>query len=228
MLEKNGIYFCEIFQPFQGEIFHAFSSKKTGSLRKEDEENRKNFCDDLQLPHQEWRYVRQSHSDKIVIDGPEGDAIITTESNKVLAINTADCQAVLLFDPVRKVVANVHNGWRGSAQKIVSKTLQKMQTDFGSNPNDILAAVSPALGPCCAYFTDPLQELPQFLHRYILPDQHSVDFWQCTKDELLAAGLKINNVELAEICTKCKSDLFFSYRADKENPGRMVSLIQLL
>lgn len=239
VFEKNGLYFFEIFQPYSENFFHVFSSKQHGSLRKNDEQNRKSFLSAANLQsvlELEWHYLQQVHGDNIAlvndnfstIAGIEGDALITTQTNQPLAINTADCQAVLLFDPVQKVVANVHNGWRGSVQKIISKTVEKMMADFSSQPQDILAGVSPSLGPCCAYFTAPKEELPQFLHQYILPDSHSVDFWQSSKDELLAAGLQESNIELAKLCTKCNSDLFFSYRADKEDHGRMLALITLL
>lgn len=184
----------------------------------------------------EWLYLRQTHGDKIIkVEESasnskivEGDAWINSVKNTICAINTADCQAVLLFDPIKKVAAAVHNGWRGSVQNIVGKTVAKMIRDLGSKPENILAGISPSLGPCCAYFTNPFEELPQTLHTYILPDEHSVDFLAYTEHELVMAGLKASNIETAKLCTKCNSDLFFSYRADHNNPGRMAALISLL
>lgn len=237
MLELNGVYYFEIFAPYKKELFHAVSSKEAGSLRFDDLGARANFAENLNITA-DWSFLKQIHSDKIVIanennvenyvEPPEADALITNQKECFLAVNMADCQAVLLFDPVKKVVSAVHSGWRGSAQNVVSKTIQKMINDFGCNPENILAGVSPSLGPCCSYFTNPQQELPAFLHEYILPDGHSVDFWRHTEQEFLAMGLTKSNIEIAKLCTKCNFNLFFSYRVEPENSNRMVALIGLL
>lgn len=237
MLAENGLYYFEIFRPYSGYFFHALSSKEQGSLRLENIENCNKLSSSLNISDK-WQYLNQTHSDGIftasnknnINQAPHAnaDAWILAEKNIVCAINIADCQAVILLDPIAKVAAAIHSGWRGSVQNIVSKTVKQMILDFGTKPENILAGISPSLGPCCAYFTNPFEELPQNLHAYILPDNHSIDFWAYTNHELQTMGLKPGNIETAKLCTKCHSDLFFSYRAERENPGRMAALISLL
>lgn len=235
MKERNGLYFFDIFQPFPKDLFHVTTSKKYHSLRNEDEKNRESLASTCKISKQ-WVYLKQVHGDEILIVNDEfdfnaspnvADAAITNLPGFNLVINTADCQAILLFDPIKKVVAAVHSGWRGAAKMVTSKVILLMSKIYGCEPNNILAGVSPSLGPCCSYFTDPHNELPKHMHKYILTDGHKVDFYKAINDELLAAGLKKDHIELAKICTKCKSDLFFSYRQDKQDTGRMASIIGL-
>jgi len=89
------------------------------------------------------------------------DAVITDEKGVLLLIKTADCQAVLLLDPVRGVVANIHSGWRGSVANIIRKTMNTMVEKYGSDPANILAGVGPSLGPCCAEFVNYEAEIPK-------------------------------------------------------------------
>ena len=91
----------------------------------------------------------------------EADALVTRLDGIGLMIKVADCQAVFLVDPVRQVVANVHCGWRGSVQGILGKVVRLLHERFQSRPADLLAAVSPSLGPCCAEFRNYPQELPE-------------------------------------------------------------------
>ncbi|MEZ4550449.1 MAG: laccase domain-containing protein [Desulfobacterales bacterium] len=80
------------------------------------------------------------------------DVMITDIYGKFLAIQVADCQSVLLYDPQKQVVANIHSGWRGSVENIISVTVRAMQSEFGCQPGHILAGIAPSLGPCCAEF----------------------------------------------------------------------------
>ena len=140
-------------------------------------------------------------------------------------VKLADCQGVLLFDPVKKAVGAVHSGWKGNTKNIVGKAIFRMVDEFGSNPADIIAGVSQSLGPCCSEFSDPYNELPEFMHTYIR-DNH-VDLWACTKDQLTSAGVLPENIEFNGECTKCHSDKYYSYRA-KPKTGRMGAFIVLV
>ena len=81
-----------------------------------------------------------------------GDAVVTDLTQLALVIQVADCQAVMLADPQKKVIANVHSGWRGSIQDIIGRCVDVMVHRFGCDPRQILAGISPSLGPCCAEF----------------------------------------------------------------------------
>jgi len=154
-----------------------------------------------------------------------GDAMITDIPGKTLAIQLADCQGILLYDPSNKVVANVHSGWRGSIKNILSACVKSMQSEFQSLPENIYAGISPSLGPCCAEFIHYQQEIPQRYWCYKNTSDY-FDFWKISWNQLLTAGLLPQNIEISNICTKCNSHLFFSFRK-KNQTGRFVSVISL-
>lgn len=153
------------------------------------------------------------------------DALITDVPGVRLIIQTADCQAVMLYDPHRRVVANVHCGWRGSVAGILAHTVERMARDFGCNPGQMTAAIGPSLGPCCGEFLNFKNEIP----RKWWPSRvgrHHFDFWQISRKQLTAAGLRDGQVHASGICTRCNPHLFFSYRQSHET-GRFAALIGL-
>lgn len=149
---------------------------------------------------------------KDVLDGY--DALITPDPGPGLMVKLADCQGVLLFDPRTGVLALVHSGWRGSALNVIGKTAARLKNEFGVRPEDLLAGVSPSLGPCCAEFVNYRDELPPKLWDYQVSDRR-FDLWAVSQDQLAAAGVRPENVEVARICTKCGGDDFYSYRREK-------------
>jgi polyphenol oxidase len=154
---------------------------------------------------------------------PEADALVTRLRGIGLMIKVADCQAVFLADPVRNVVANVHCGWRGSVKGILGKVVRLLQERFQSRPEDLLATVSPSLGPCCAEFRNYLQELPESFLPFKLGANH-FDFWAISHWQLQDAGLLPEHIEIAAQCTVCGVHRFFSYRAEKVT-GRMAAVV---
>lgn len=155
----------------------------------------------------------------------EGDAIVTDLPGKMLLIQVADCQAVLMYDPVKRVVANVHSGWRGSIKNIIGRTIEVMKRDFGSLPCDIIAGIGPSLGPCCAEFINYKKEIPKAFWVYKDASDH-FDFWSISKDQLCRAGLLMENIYAANLCTRCNTDLFFSFR-NEGRTGRFAAVIGL-
>ena len=155
-------------------------------------------------------------SDKCV-DGV--DALITNREGIGLAVKLADCQGVLLHDPVNSVVAAVHCGWRGSVLGIINKTVKKMTAVFNSDPITLYAYISPSLGPCCAEFIHYRQELPYDFYPFQVKP-HYFDFWEISRYQLTGAGLAHNNIEIAGICTSCSNDYFSYRRACRNGDGR--------
>ncbi len=153
------------------------------------------------------------------------DAMITNIPGKFLAIQLADCQGILLYDPQNKVVANVHSGWRGSIRNILGACLTTMQSEFGCHPENIYAGISPSLGPCCSEFIHYQQEIPEKYWCYKNTLDY-FDFWKISRQQLLSAGLSSQHIEISNICTKCNSHLFFSFRK-KNQTGRFVCVIGL-
>jgi hypothetical protein len=151
------------------------------------------------------------------------DALATRLGGIGLMIKIADCQAIFLVDPVERVVANIHSGWRGSVIDLPVKAVHFLKERFGCIPGNLLAAVSPSLGPCCAEFIHYQRELPpSFLQFQVKPEYFN--FWEITRKQLTGAGVRPEHIEIAERCTVCESEHFFSYRGERTT-GRMAAVI---
>ncbi len=156
---------------------------------------------------------------------PDVDALVTDDPDVTLLITAADCAQVFVVDPHRPAVGLAHAGWRGTAAGVLTATVEAMQRHFGSDPADLRAAVGPCLGPCCAQFSDPHRELPVWCAPFIHGDH--VDLWAMNRRQLLGAGLRPEHVDVAEVCTVCNRDLFFSHRGDHGRTGRFAAVIAL-
>lgn len=153
------------------------------------------------------------------------DGMITDIPDLLLVIQVADCQGVILFDPVRRVVGALHSGWRSSVANIIGKGVSTMAAFFGCRPLDIRAAVSPSLGPCCAEFIHFRRELPETFNTYHV-GRSRFDFRALSRDQLRAEGVLPDNIHTAGYCTRCDPQRFFSYRREKIT-GRMAVAIGL-
>ncbi len=154
-----------------------------------------------------------------------GDALITDRPGKFIAVQVADCQPILLFDPVKRVAATVHSGWRGSVENVIGRTVSAMSESFDCRPENLLAGIGPSLGPCCGEFIHYRQELPEELWKYG-DEANRFDFWAVSRDQLAACGVKSENIQVSGLCTKCRTDLFFSYRGENTT-GRFTAVIGL-
>ena len=174
--------------------------------------------------------LTQCHQDRIlVVEDVAGlahyshyDAMITNQKGIGLLIRHADCQAAVFYDPIQKVLGNVHCGWRGSVHGIYRKMIQKMVQEFGSNPKDITVSIGPSLGPNRAEFKHYEEELPEEFWSHQIRDNY-FDFWAISKQQLLDEGIEKENLEIAGICTFEEG---YSYRKDRETPhhGTIVAL----
>jgi len=161
------------------------------------------------------------------------DALITDVPGIAIGVETADCVPVLLFDPMKPAVAAVHAGWRSTVKKIVQKAVHRMHEEFGSEPARLIAAIGPAIGPECYEVDEPVmgrvREAFSFWSEVAAPrgnDRWSLDLVKANKLELLQLGLAEQNVHALGLCTSCRRDLFYSFRAEGRT-GRMLSVIMI-
>jgi polyphenol oxidase len=186
----------------------------------------------------------------------KADGMMTSEPGILLAIQTADCIPVLVVDCNRHVVAGFHAGWRGTLKRIVQNGVGRMRLEFGSRPEDLVAAIGPGIGQCCyavgdevrgefesqfAYAADLFREVHHsdpvkkkypllFLtarapgHSNLGPRLH-LDLVEANRRQLLDAGLKADAISVVGECTSCRTDRYFSYRAEHGTTGRMFSAI---
>ncbi len=186
--------------------------------------------------------VNQVHGDNIVVINDENyrvlntvqaDALVTRAPEIAIGVETADCVPVLLFDPVTRAIAAIHAGWRGMVKKIIQKTMTRMQHQFGSDPARMIAAIGPAIGPEC-YEVDepvmgPMREAFPFWQDVAKPHgagRWSLDLVKTNKMELVRIGCAEKNIHALGLCTSCRKDLFYSFRAEGRT-GRMLSVIML-
>jgi YfiH family protein len=157
------------------------------------------------------------------------DALVTDQPGIGLMIQQADCQAVLLFDPLRRVIAAVHCGWRGSVLRLVPQVVEVMHVRYGSVAADLQAVISPSLGPCCAEFVNHRRELPADFSPFMVQENY-FDFWRITRAQLTSAGVADAAIRTAGHCTCCSDDYFSYRRAVRrgiEQTGRNCSVIAL-
>lgn len=186
--------------------------------------------------------TRQTHTDIVRVVGrddrqgclhrvyPECDALVTNEPGIALAVFTADCTPVLLYDPVTGAVGAAHAGWRGTAKTIASRTVEAMVHSFGSRPADIRAAIGPNIGPCC-FETDA--DVPNAMRDAFGP---AAEEWIRPSDnkyyvnlkELNALALRqvgVEHIAISPLCTACRTDLFWSHRRMGQQRGSQGAVI---
>lgn len=209
-------------------------------------QNREQICQALALPFQDLVACQQTHEDRIQLvtpaekgrgalsheDGFAGtDGLITAHAGIPLLVMVADCYPVLMADPVQKVVAAVHSGWRGTQQQIARKALQQMQQQFGSRPADIRLAIGPGIGfdrfevgaEVVEAFADQIDTTDPELVR---PDgsRFRLNLPGILRLQALAEGLLPEQIEILSLCT-LTDQRFFSYRREGGVTGRQAGLI---
>jgi YfiH family protein len=172
--------------------------------------------------------VKQVHGNGVVtVKSPaehsslEADAVITAVKAVAIGVVTADCAPVLLYDHRKKAVGAIHAGWKGIAAGVVEAAVGGL-TD--ADPSSIVAAIGPAIGPCC--YTVGAEVIEEFKKRLAAPRirENRLDLGASVKTALISSGLLEKNIESSGLCTACRGDLFFSYRRDGTT-GRQLSFI---
>ena len=160
--------------------------------------------------------------------------MITNIPDVPLMIYTADCVPIVLVDTKRKVIADIHAGWRGTYAEIVVKTIKSMLNNFGSNPEDIVAIIGPAIGPCCYEVSEDLVDKfntivtnKDFKFYIIKEDRFHIDLTKINSYLLEKCGVKKENIHNLNICTSCQNDKFYSYRKDNKTDKRIGTIVQI-
>lgn len=162
----------------------------------------------------------------------ETDALLTAVPGVLLMLRFADCTPIILYDPRQRIVGLVHAGWRGTVARIAQTAVEKMTAAFGSRPADILAGIGPAIGPCCYEIGEDVVEaanraFPNQAHLFLVKanGRWRLDMWAANRQQLCEAGVR--QVEVAETCTACRTDEWFSHRAEGGKTGRFAVAIAL-
>ncbi|GAG60227.1 unnamed protein product [marine sediment metagenome] len=226
-------------------------SYNVGDKKSRVAENRKTILDALSIDYRTTVTAQQVHKDKISLvrkeDKGKGafkyskgiaqtDALITDTPGITLLMCYADCVPIFILDPVKKAIALIHNGRRGTELELILKTLTKMKKIFKTSPHSCLAAIFPSIGPCCYTIKEQNKINDYWLNKdkfngELISKQNksgrSLDLRKANYWQLIKAGLQEKNIFINEICTADHSELFFSYRRDKGNTGRMAAIFML-
>jgi YfiH family protein len=220
-----------------------------GDNRNDVLENYKRLCKAIDIDVNKVVLSHQTHTNNVRIinesdigkgifkerDYDDVDGLITNIPGVALVTQYADCTPLLFCDPVKKVVATSHAGWRGTASEIGRITVEKMQSNFGCNPNDIIAAIGPSIGQCCYEVDDPVY-IPLCKLTYLNKDKifikkqngkYMLNLWETNREILINTGIKEENIDVTDLCTNCHPDVFHSHRFTGGKRGNLGAIIAL-
>lgn len=179
--------------------------------------------------------IKQAHTDVISLDGAEmtADAMITDKPNLLLHVRTADCLPILLVDPEHRAIGVVHAGWRGTAGRLIEKTLLKMQETYGTNFEKVKGALGPAIGG--REYVVKMEVMQEFKKAGLFPapwfQEQDREHWHldiafANRHLLQVLGVASTNLYLSLACTK--SDLrLASFRRDGARRGEQVNFVMI-
>ena len=183
------------------------------------------------------RYCRQVHGTDVinVVDQalstptlpPEADALVTAQRDVALAIFTADCIPIFILDVTTPAIGIAHAGWRGTLARIAVNTLAQMKTQFGTVAANCQIHLGPSIQKCC--YTVSAELLTQFTHHFgsTVGSGTNLSLQSANVNQLVEIGLPTAAISVSPFCTACRTDLFYSHRAEDGQTGRMLSFIRL-
>jgi polyphenol oxidase len=166
---------------------------------------------------------------------PEADILVTDDASVALAIQVADCVPLLLAHRRSAAVAAVHAGWRGTVARAAVEGVEVLRREFGAGPEDLVVAQGPSIGACCYEVGPDVVEAFEAggfratIDRWFSRDERGVlrlDLWRATRDQLIAAGVRADDIHQAGLCTASHPQWFASYRRDGPPTGRIAAVIR--
>jgi YfiH family protein len=172
------------------------------------------------------------------------DGLITSKRGITLITSHADCNALFFYDPKQQAIGLAHSGWKGTLQEIGAQIIRQMSTDFGTKPEDVIVGIGPALCQTCFevdedvaqkfYQKNPAWQPMAFQREIGICSEtgeerrkHYIDLKSVVRETLIRSGVKLENIHDMGLCSKCRPDLFYSYRGQKGKNGNMVSVMML-
>lgn len=239
-------------------IKENFRTKKLeGEMTEKEKEISKNsyqnLCNCISYDYEKLIKPNQCHTDNVQIvkekintglpdfdveQYNKTDGLITDKKDYLLATTNADCILLLFFDPVKKVIANTHSGWKGTLQRISVKTVEKMKKEFGCNPKDIICCMCPSIRKCHfevdsevkEQFEKEFLDLPQncgIIEKNFQKEKWNIDTVLINKLILEKQGLIPENIVDSGLCSVCNSDIMHSFRAEGESYGLETAVLGL-
>jgi polyphenol oxidase len=179
---------------------------------------------------------------------PQADALVSDRCDVALAVKVADCVPVLLAatwsrdthsavpEPVTRAIAAVHAGWRGAAAGVLRSAVLALADGFGVHSTEMIAAIGPSIGPCHYEVGEDTRNAfaaaghdETLLQRWFTRDtngRYRLDLWRTCRDQLEGLGVAPANIHVAELCTVCHADVFYSFRREGVTTGRLLGVIR--
>ena len=227
--------------------FSGYDKYEENKEKVEDSYNK--ICKELHIEYKNFCRPKQTHTDivKKIEDGDEGiykekffnvDGLVTEKKYK-LVFCFADCTPLLFFDPIKKVISNVHSGWRGTLQTIGRNAVNKMIEEYSCKPEDIICCIGPTIRKCHFEVEEDVKDLfynkfkdeiniEKYIEKSTETDgKYYIDTVGVNINILLNMGLKQENIIDSKICSVCDEDKIHSYRAHGDSSGRNISIMEL-
>jgi len=206
--------------------------------------HRRWFLRSLGINADDFFRVKQMHGDKVYVlrspaENPEtvstieADAIVTDLRHRPIAVVSADCIPIIIYDAGKHVAGVVHAGRKGTEKRIFSNTIKVLVDEFGCQPNALMVGMGPGIGPCCYEVDEPC--LRSFQTGYpdwqgfVSPSRQGkfmLDLFKANREDGCAAGIPPENISSTAPCTSCENDRWYSYRREGTT-GRMFTLAML-
>ena len=243
-----------------GAVKHGFSTKlggvSTGSCatmnisttRGDDPEavaeNRRRIGAAIGVRPEDMTYTHQTHATNVAVVRAEDrgrrfletDGLVTNVPGICLVTFYADCVPLFLVDPVKKAIGLSHSGWRGTVGKMGKVTVQAMMREYGSRPEDIVAAIGPSIcQDCYEVSEDVIDRFRDSFNEAVWPKlfyrkengKYQLDLWRANEEVFLEAGIRRENLAVTNLCTHCNQEVLFSHRATGEKRGNLSAFLAL-
>jgi len=213
--------------------YHFNLSYSIGDEKEIVDSNRKLFFRELGLNEKMISYQKQVHEDKISMVNSFGsysqsDALVTKTKNLGLAISSADCPAIFIYDPIQRVIAAVHSGWKGTEKKILAKTIQKLKDDFQSDPLNLICYIGPSISQKNYEVGEEVASKFDKESVSINENKFYLNLSGANYKMLIDKGVKEVNIQVSGLCTYEYENLLHSYRRDGQKSGRALGVIAMM
>ena len=195
-------------------------------------QNREAFFKEIGLNSSQIAFQKQIHSDRITVVNEAGligesDAMITAKPGIGLAISTADCTSIFIYDKRNRLIAAVHSGWRGTTKKILKKTLIRLKEEYNSRADDLIVYVGPSISQKNYEVGEEIAQ--QFDKKYLRYENNKIylDVARANLDMIYNFGVQTNQVEQSPLCSFEEKNLLHSYRRNGKLSGRSLGIIAL-
>ena len=258
--EKDGVVYLTFPKLEAAGVTHGFSTRiggvskgifesmnlsyNRGDDKEAVDENYRRMGNAIGFTPDQLVFSNQIHDTQIKIVSKEDctkvmtgmDGLMTDETGICLVTSYADCVPLFFYDPVNKVIASSHSGWRGTVGRIGKKTVEMMEERFGSKPEDIIAAIGPSICQSCYEISEEVavqfeEEFTKEQYEDFMIDKgngkYQLDLWKVNEYILMEAGIRKDHLDVTDLCTCCNEKVLFSHRASKGKRGNLAGFIML-